>query len=210
MKQYKDLNLKKIRDEFGLDFAHFTYQKGMCSCCCGPEDLPKKYWKDGIVKDNNYSYILFKNADNGSGVKTRNDVIEDYTCIEWEIPDSVDVTDICRAILNQLDGDYCIEIPKTKNFCIVIRTTESILNDVDLRAQTNLLFYNGEVPPYIFGDYVLTPIKNAFNNKTSYWLSKKGCTKAIYCFSDPGAYAVSYHIRNIGSYVRLFDDTFKT
>lgn len=34
-----------------------------------------------------------------------------------------------------------------------------------------------------FGDYVLTEHHNAFNTKTSYWLSKKGCAVAHYCFS---------------------------
>ena len=35
----------------------------------------------------------------------------------------------------------------------------------------------------IRGKYVATPIKNAFNNKTSYWFSKKGCTLALYMFT---------------------------
>ena len=33
------------------------------------------------------------------------------------------------------------------------------------------------------GEYVLTPIKNAFNDKCSYWISKKGYTLALYVFS---------------------------
>lgn len=33
------------------------------------------------------------------------------------------------------------------------------------------------------GEYVLTPIQNAFNNKTSYWLSKEGYTAAQYAFT---------------------------
>ena len=33
------------------------------------------------------------------------------------------------------------------------------------------------------GEYVLTPVKNAFNNKCSYWISKKGYTLALYVFS---------------------------
>ena len=36
------------------------------------------------------------------------------------------------------------------------------------------------------GQYVATPIKNAFNNKTSYWLSKEGCTIAMYMFTVEG------------------------
>lgn len=35
----------------------------------------------------------------------------------------------------------------------------------------------------IHGDYVATPIQNAFNDKTAYWLSRKDCTKACYMFT---------------------------
>ena len=34
------------------------------------------------------------------------------------------------------------------------------------------------------GEYVLTRVRNAFNNKTSYWLSKKGYTVAQYAFTE--------------------------
>lgn len=69
MKIYSDLDLKAIRDEVGLDFAHFTYQRGMCSCCYGPKNLPKMYWKNKTIPaHDNYTYLLFKNADNGSGI----------------------------------------------------------------------------------------------------------------------------------------------
>ena len=36
------------------------------------------------------------------------------------------------------------------------------------------------------GEYVATPIKNAFNNKTSYWFSKRDCTMAMYMFTVEG------------------------
>lgn len=38
----------------------------------------------------------------------------------------------------------------------------------------------------IRGEYVATPIKNAFNEKTSYWFSKKDCTISIYMFTVEG------------------------
>ena len=38
----------------------------------------------------------------------------------------------------------------------------------------------------IRGEYVMTPIKNAFNNKTSYWMSKQGCVAAMYLFTVEG------------------------
>lgn len=36
---------------------------------------------------------------------------------------------------------------------------------------------------HIHGDYVITGIKNAFNSKTSWWISKRDHTIACYCFS---------------------------
>lgn len=36
---------------------------------------------------------------------------------------------------------------------------------------------------YIYGDYVLTKVNNAFNDKASYWISKRGYTKAYYGFT---------------------------
>ena len=39
----------------------------------------------------------------------------------------------------------------------------------------------------IYGEYVLTPCKNAFNEKTSYWLSKKNHTISVYAFTPMDA-----------------------
>ena len=36
---------------------------------------------------------------------------------------------------------------------------------------------------YIFGEYALTGVNNAFNNRKSYWISKDGCMLAFYCFT---------------------------
>lgn len=37
----------------------------------------------------------------------------------------------------------------------------------------------------IFGDYVITQQKNAYNDKNSYWISKRDHTVCLYCFSEP-------------------------
>ena len=60
---------------------------------------------------------------------------------------------------------------------------------------------------YEDGDYVLTPIKNAFNPRTSYWISKKGCTVALYCFtpSDFKDLARNTSPDAIRSYESMFD-----
>lgn len=76
MLKYGELNLKSIMEKANLQFAHFTYSPKQCSCCYSPKDMPKRYWKNGVIaEDDNYSYILFKNAYNGSGSVTKNDYI---------------------------------------------------------------------------------------------------------------------------------------
>lgn len=155
MKQYKDLNLRKIREECGLDFAHYTYQKGQCSCCYGPLDMPAIYWRNRNkpVKINNngsihyelngedfnklkMSYILFKNADNGNGTVKRTDEIKDYTCIGYRFNDNSQKQKVCKMLLDQLDEDYAVAVPKDRSSCIIILNVKSkhynkLLNDMD-------------------------------------------------------------------------------
>lgn len=123
---YKDLNLKKIREDNNLDFAHYTYQRGMCSCCYGPKDLPKRYWKNNTIPDgDNYTYILFKNADNGCGVAKGTDEIKDYTCIEWR-SSMEQLQNICKDLQTQLGDEYVVLKPKNDLRCIVICKSGSI------------------------------------------------------------------------------------
>ena len=133
--QYKDLNLKKIRDDNGLDFAHFTYQRGMCSCCYGPLDLPKRYWRGGSkpvniegryyelngrkVNSDDIQFILFKNANNGSGTVKKDDVIKSYQCIEWNFPlDKMEK--ICKDLQEQVGNEYVVMMPPSKTYCIIV------------------------------------------------------------------------------------------
>lgn len=59
----------------------------------------------------------------------------------------------------------------------------------------------------IDGIYALYPIPNAFNNKTSYWMSKNGYTVARYCFSTKNAFSVEEQLEHIGSYIRMFEES---
>lgn len=144
MKTYGDLNLKQIREDNGLDFAHFTYLKGQCSCCYGPMDMPARYWHrskkpveirkktgknasfhyelDGKPFDmDGMKYILFKNANNGSGTVKKSDTIDDYTCIGYsENLYGEKLEKICRDLARQLDEDYVVIVPKTSMRCIMI------------------------------------------------------------------------------------------
>lgn len=131
MRKYGDLNLKEIRDKCDLDFAHFTYQRGMCTCCYGPKDLPTLYWKDRIIPvGNDFEYILFKNADNDDGAVSKFDEIKHYTCIEWRFNQNKMQT-ICEMLLNQLDDDYYLLVPESDRFCIIICRRDSVCNEKD-------------------------------------------------------------------------------
>lgn len=66
----------------------------------------------------------------------------------------------------------------------------------------------------IFGDYVLTGVPNAFNSKTSWWLSKKGFMRAMYCFSTFGSEKqvmeeLDYQLSAIDSYIACFAKTYE-
>ena len=161
MKTYGDLDLKKLREECGLDFAHFTYQRGQCSCCYGPKDLPDKYWakgkkpkviktlyrEDGSIaaiywnrRDEDIQYILFKNANNGLGIVTKEDIIckkpknskwhdsvfnAMRVYIEWQFPEEK-MDQVLTALYNQLDSDYAIIRPESSMQCIEIAFTQDL------------------------------------------------------------------------------------
>jgi len=63
---------------------------------------------------------------------------------------------------------------------------------------------------FIYGEYVLTGTKNAFNHKTSWWMSKRNCLRAVYCFSTEGDVVsqkkeLARQLAGIDGYIQLFD-----
>lgn len=119
-KYYSDLDLKSIREALNIDFAHFTYRHDQCSCCYGPRDLPKLYWKDGIILEGNeYSYILFKNANNGRGCVTKYDAITDGTCVSWRLNDE-QLEGVVKMLQEQLGIGYKVVKPEDNKTTIVI------------------------------------------------------------------------------------------
>ena len=122
--KYKDLNLKHLREVCDIDFAHYTYKKGMCSCCYGPKDLPSIYWKNRkILTDVDYddiSYILFKNADNGSGCVRAEDNMRRIEYIAWNLtPEQLDK--VIAELEKQVGDEYDVECPDNKYTCIILR-----------------------------------------------------------------------------------------
>lgn len=124
MKRYRDLDLKAIREEVGLDFAHYTYKSGQCSCCYGPKDMASIHWKDRVIPEgDDYTYLLFKNASNGSGVVSKDDWIESNTCIEYYM--SVEQRGaVCRLLQEQLGEGYEVINPGMETRCIEIMVSE--------------------------------------------------------------------------------------
>ena len=66
---------------------------------------------------------------------------------------------------------------------------------------------NEQYKTVVIGDYVFTPIKNQFNDKTAYWLSKKGYTIAVYCFtvSNRDDFCMLENNKTLVSYIDYFD-----
>lgn len=65
--------------------------------------------------------------------------------------------------------------------------------------------------PRVSGDYVFTPCQNAFNGKTSWWISKKNCTVALYCFTAGTEKEVDTQLAGDGklSYIEMLDEVMK-
>lgn len=130
MKRYWELNLKAIRESNNLDFAHYTYAKGQCSCCYGPENLPSLYWKNRtILHGDDFTFILFKNADNGSGAVTKNDAIEFGTCISYHVKDMEQLQRVCLDLQRQLGPLYHVVTPKDFGTCIILQKSADMLDE---------------------------------------------------------------------------------
>lgn len=65
-----------------------------------------------------------------------------------------------------------------------------------------------QLVPRFYGDYVFSPCQNAFNQKTSWWLSKKDCTVALYCFTAETTAEVDAQLVGGGgrAYIRMFEE----
>lgn len=63
--------------------------------------------------------------------------------------------------------------------------------------------------PIIRGVYVLQSIPNAFNNRISWWLSKKSWMVAMYCFSANTPKMLEEQVPQLEEYIRIFHDKFE-
>ena len=136
--KYKDLDLKGLREKCDIDFAHFTYKGTQCSCCYGPKDLPAKYWRNNIVpthKDySDISYILFKNAYNGSGAVKREDYLSDKKVIfiEWNL-NKEQLDSVCDELEKQVQTEFNVIKPKNEYSCIRLERKDDVCSPNSLR-----------------------------------------------------------------------------
>lgn len=70
--------------------------------------------------------------------------------------------------------------------------------DIEIKSKSDIM------KSFQFGDYVLQGIPNAFNEKIGYWLSKKGLTVSMYCFTADTEKEVMYQLNNIQSHINCF------
>lgn len=63
----------------------------------------------------------------------------------------------------------------------------------------------------ICGEYVLSPCRNAFNGKMSWWISKKDCTIAMYCFTAMSEKDVDEQLsgENCRAYIKMFEEVMR-
>jgi hypothetical protein len=134
--QYKDLDLKSLREKCDIDFAHYTYKPGQCSCCYGPRDLPARYWRDGKIKDGDYSFILFKNASNGSGSVKGEDYLSSkkQICISWSLNDK-QLNAVVRELRKQVGPEFIVSKPKDELTCIVLKRRKDIEPPKKIRSR---------------------------------------------------------------------------
>lgn len=120
-KTYKELDLISFRKKEDIDFCHYTYKRGQCSCCYGPSDLPSLYWKNRTIrKDRDVKYLLYKNANNGSGTRKGTDETNDIDFISWGNLDRTELEKICMDLSINYGEEYVILVPSSDWSTIIV------------------------------------------------------------------------------------------
>lgn len=112
--KYKDLNLAKIRNENGLDFAHFTYRPRQNSYNSTPLDMAARHWRNGKKPKtmDNVQYLLFGNARNYNGAVLSTDDILNSQFIYWSFP-MEKLDKVCQDLQCQLGDEFIVMVPPT-------------------------------------------------------------------------------------------------
>lgn len=140
MNTYKDLSLDKLRDSCNLDFAHYTYKRGQCSCCYGPKNQSKIHWRNRTIPDGeDYTYILYKNANNGSGIVTKNTCLRPIEFIEYRFNSAQQKVDVCRYLQDMYGSDWVVLMPESDLATIIVVNREYYLFDYYINAKGHIM-----------------------------------------------------------------------
>ena len=82
---------------------------------------------NGIIKDDDYTYILFKNANNGSGSVKRDDYLSDQSqiCISWHLNDK-QLNAVVRELRKQVGTEFIVSKPDNDYMCIVLKRRKGV------------------------------------------------------------------------------------
>ena len=111
---------------------------------------------------------------------------ENAEAIIENTPTEVLVDEIYSAI-NETDEEDC-------KYYLSVLCPEYQVKDSDIEGY----------PTYISGDYVISPCRNIFNKKISYWISKKGYMKACYAFTACTVSDTALDALDVDAYIQAF------
>lgn len=154
-------------------------------CCAFAKEIPR--WDMSYIEQVNeyveYALSAYGYPVRHSGVKTHEKLQTlPYAKAEFARMYTPENRKKYEPYLNQVRKLCRVFAEKNNSFSLVMLTAIAKRVDEALRRNGIETAISG-IWQVIHGDYVATPIKNAFNNKTAYWLSKKGFTKACYMFT---------------------------
>lgn len=161
---YGDLDLIGLRKKLDLDFAHFTYLPHQCSCCYGPYDLPARYWKNNTIPEPRESidFILFKNANNGSGCVRKTTPLKDYECVSWDLrsdpkcgeplteQEVTRLDEICKELSLAYGPDWYVQVPASCSVTIIIQKIPSRADEPFRRYRKLIESEYKRYQPYVF------------------------------------------------------------
>lgn len=111
---------------------------------------------------------------------------------------------LMQHVGHQISCVYYGEKENPADVCIECEDCNEVLYSAE-DAETD---EEAEPKQVIAGDYVLSPCKNAFNDKTSYWISKKGYAVAYYAFTPLDDEDLKRQLaeNSIEGYIRMYEE----
>lgn len=123
LKKYGDLNFDVLRNDIGIDLVHYTCPRGHRWFELHPMDYPARCWRGGKPSDDylDYTFILFKNAEDMGGYVTKEHYIENETFLETKFKDDIQAKRAIDELQRQLGTRYLVQWPPEEECSVEIR-----------------------------------------------------------------------------------------